>query len=74
MEQTIAMRNQDINQIGEIMANLNDMAKDLAIETKVQGEKAGLLHENVAVAEQNVEDANEQLKQAATHQKKAGKC
>jgi t-SNARE complex subunit (syntaxin) len=67
-------RNQDINQIGEIMANLNDMARDLAIETRAQGEKLNKLHENIEVAEKNVDDAHEQLKQAAGHQRRAGKC
>lgn len=74
MQETLNQRNQDINQIGEIMANLNEMARDLAIETKAQGEKLLKLHENVEVAEQNVEEAHEQLKQAATHQRRAGKC
>lgn len=44
------------------MQNLNEMAKDIAIETNAQGEKLNKLHENVIVAEHNVEEANEQLK------------
>ena len=34
MREIIDERNQNINQIGDIMANINEMAKDLAIETK----------------------------------------
>jgi hypothetical protein len=44
------------------MQNLNEMAKDLAIETRAQGEKAAKLHDNIETAEQNVNDAHEQLK------------
>ena len=39
----IAQRKEDINNIADIMANINEMAKDLAIETKKQGEKLNKL-------------------------------
>lgn len=74
MEQIINQRNNDINAIGEIMGNINEMAKDLAKETKEQGDKLIKLDDNIGVAEQNADDALEQLKSAANHQKKAGKC
>ena len=56
------------------MGNINEMAKDLAIETRNQGEKLEKLDDNMAVADKNAEDALGELKQAASHQKKAGKC
>ena len=74
MSNIIEQRNQDINQIGDIMANINDMAKDLAIETKEQGDKLVNLDNNMGKAEKNADEALDQLKSASKHQKKAGKC
>jgi len=56
------------------MANINDMAKDLAKETKEQGDKLNKLDDNITVAEKNADDALDQLKSAAHHSKKATKC
>ena len=67
MEQIIAQRNEDINSIAELMGNINEMAKDLAIETKNQGDKLLNIDGNMGVAEKNAEDALDQLKSAANH-------
>jgi|TARA_B110001450_G_C17509145_1_gene435655 t-SNARE complex subunit (syntaxin) len=56
------------------MANINEMAGAIAKETAEQGEKLNLLDENMTAADANVEDGVKELKQAAVHQKKAGRC
>ena len=56
------------------MANINEMARDLAIETKEQGNKLNRLDQNMAVADNNAEEALDQLKKGRKHQKSAGKC
>lgn len=74
MQNIITQRNQDINQIGDIMSNINDMAKDLATETKDQGDKLLKLDSNMGEAEKNADDALIELKSAANHSRKAGRC
>lgn len=43
------------------MSNINQIANDIAIETKNQGDKLLKLDENMAVAEKNAEDALDEL-------------
>lgn len=74
MQNIIDQRNNDINTIGDIMSNINEMAKDLAIETKVQGDKLLNLDKNMGDAEDNAKDALDQLKSADKNSKKATKC
>ena len=74
MAAVIGQRKDDINAIGDIMANINEMAGAIAKETTEQGEKLARLDENMAAADANVEDGVKELKQAAVHQKKAGRC
>ena len=49
------------------MGNINEMAKDLAVETREQGEKLERLDDNMADADKNAEEALDELKQAASH-------
>ena len=56
------------------MQDINDIAKDIAVETRAQGEKLVKLDENMAVAEDNTANALNELTEAAMHQKKTGKC
>jgi len=56
------------------MSDINHIAKDIAIETKEQGEKLEKLDLNMADAEDNAAKGLEQLKEAAMHQRKSGKC
>ena len=56
------------------MGDINDMAKDLAIETKNQGEKLQKLDENMAQADNNAGEALSELKSARKNQKGASKC
>ena len=70
----IAQRKEDINNIADIMANINDMAKDLAIETKKQGQKLNKLDQDLGTADNNAETALKELGSAVKQQKKAGKC
>ena len=44
------------------MGNINDMAKDLAIETREQGEKLEKLDDNMADADKNADEALKELK------------
>ena len=74
MNEIIGQRKEDISNIANIMSDINAIAKDLAIETTVQGEKLVRLDQNMAEADNNAEAALGQLKQAKNHQKKAGKC
>ena len=74
MEGLINQRSQDINNIAGIMSDINAISKDIAIETKAQGEKLEGLQDNMVVADKNTEAALGQLKEAATHQKKGGRC
>ena len=74
MAAVIDQRKDDINAIGDIMANINEMAGVIAQETVEQGEKLARLDENMTDADKNVEDGVKELKQAAVHQKKAGRC
>lgn len=73
-EEVINQRKEDINKIGDIMANINEMARDLAIETSEQGNKLGRLDQNMAEADNNAEEALDQLKKGRKNQKSAGKC
>lgn len=74
MAAVIDQRKEDINAIGDIMANINEMAGAIAHETAEQGEKLARLDDNMTDADKNVEDGVKELKQAAVHQKKAGRC
>lgn len=56
------------------MADINEIAKDIAVETRGQGEKMVKLDDNMAVAEENTTKALDELKEAAMHAKKSGKC
>lgn len=49
------------------MQNLNGLAKDLALEVDVQGEKLQKLDENMTVADKNAEEAVKNLKDARGH-------
>ena len=62
MKDVIDQRNEDINKIGDIMGNINEMAKDIAMETKIQGEKLEKLDDNMAAADENASEALDQLK------------
>ena len=61
MSNVINQRKDDINSIANIMADINDIAKDIAIETKGQGEKLEKLNENMGVAEDNTNNALKEL-------------
>ena len=74
METVIHQRKDDINSIANIMNDINAIAKDIAVETKAQGEKLEKLDENMEEADTNAEKALNELTQAEGHNKKAGKC
>lgn len=57
MQNVIDQRKEDINTIAELMSNINSIAKDIAIETKAQGEKLEKLDENITTAEDNASKA-----------------
>lgn len=57
MQNVIDQRKEDINTIAELMSNINEIAKDIAIETKAQGEKLEKLDENITVADENASKA-----------------
>ena len=61
MQNVIDQRKEDINSIANIMSDLNEMAKDIAIETKAQGEKLEKLDDNMAIANENTEKALDNL-------------
>jgi hypothetical protein len=50
-----------------MMSNMNEIAKDIAVETKAQGEKMEKLDDNMGAAEENAEKALDNLKEAAVH-------
>ncbi len=56
------------------MANINEIAGAIAKEVDEQGEKLESLHEDITKADENVEKGVQNLKEAAVHQKKSGKC
>lgn len=64
MHNVIQQRKQDINSIANIMADINEIAKDIAIETKAQGEKLERIDQNMAEADKNAEAALGELNQA----------
>ena len=74
MENIIEQRKQDIDNIATIMGDINAIAKDIALETQMQGEKLEKLDMNMAKVENDTEEALKQLNQAQVHQKKGGKC
>lgn len=74
MQNVIDQRKEDINTIAELMSNINDIAKDIAIETSAQGEKLEKLDENITVADENASKALKELQQAQVHSKKTGRC
>lgn len=49
------------------MANLNAIAKDIALETNKQGEKVKRLDEHMTVAADNTKAAVVELKEAEVH-------
>ena len=57
MTNVIDQRNQDINAIANIMSDINEIAKDIAVETQVQGEKLEKLDDNMATADDNATKA-----------------
>jgi hypothetical protein len=46
------------------MSNINSIAKDIAVETKTQGEKLHKVDESMTIADKNAEEALEELQQA----------
>ena len=44
------------------MSDLNAISKDIAIETKAQGEKLDIMSDNMTVADKNADAAVEELK------------
>ena len=56
------------------MANLNAIAKDIALETNKQGEKVKRLDEHITNAAENTKAGLGELKEAEVHQKKGQKC
>ena len=67
MEEVIGQRKKDITQIESIMANLNAIAKDIALETNKQGEKVKRLDEHMTVAADNTKAGLVELKEAEVH-------
>ena len=55
MEGLINQRSQDITNIANIMSDINAISKDIAVETKAQGEKLESLNDNMTVADKNTE-------------------
>ena len=64
MDEAINSRKQEINQIEKIMTDINSIAKDLAVNTKDQGEKLGRLDEHITHAQVNTKEALNQLEEA----------
>ena len=61
MANIINQRKDDISNIANIMNDINSIAKDLAIETQKQGEKLERLDENMTKADDNAEEALQEL-------------
>ena len=61
MDAQIQQRKADIDDIANIMSNINSIAKDIAVETRNQGEKLEKLDEQMTGVEKNVEDAADEL-------------
>ena len=61
MQNVIDQRKEDINALATIMNDINSIAKDIAIETKAQGEKLEHLDENMGIAEDNTTKALDEL-------------
>ena len=74
MDEVIQQRKKDITQIESIMQNINMIAKDIAMETQVQGEKVKRLDEHITSAAVNTKAGLGELQEAQTHQKKGQKC
>jgi t-SNARE complex subunit (syntaxin) len=47
--------------VSQTMANINELTKTLAIETKVQGQKLTRVEQNMQETKTNMEAGNEQL-------------
>jgi len=56
------------------MANLNGLAKDLAIEVEDQGKKLEKLESNMEAANKNTKDAVKELKDAKKNQSSSSCC
>ena len=74
MQNIIAQRKEDIHSIANIMADINAIAKDIAVETRAQGEKLDGLMDNLTTADNNTSSALKELNEAKGHQTKSGKC
>ena len=64
MKNYLEYRGQQIGLINNIMHDVHSLAKDVAEETKNQGEKLQKTEVNAAVVHDNVELANEELVKA----------
>ena len=74
MANVISQRKDDMSAIQSAMANINAMAKDLAIETKKQGEKLNTISDNLYEADNQVEQGLDQLVKARDNQRSGSKC
>ena len=61
MDEVIKSRKKEIDQIETIMREINDIAKDMALETTKQGEGLKRLDANITVARDNAKEGLEQL-------------
>ena len=74
MANVIDQRKQDMDGIQSAMANINAMAKDLAIETDKQGTKLNTISDNLYEANNQVEKGLENLGKARNNQRSSSKC
>mmetsp|Transcript_14722 Transcript_14722/g.25048 ORF Transcript_14722/g.25048 Transcript_14722/m.25048 type:complete len:137 (-) Transcript_14722:212-622(-) len=64
VENIIRERKEDINQIASIMSDINQIAKDIAVETQEQGEKLKKLDESISDAHSNAHEGLRELQGA----------
>ena len=74
MENIINERKNDINAIAAIMGDINELAKDIAKETSIQGENLLKVDESMNEAKDNAEAGLQELQEAQVHSRRTGKC
>ncbi len=69
-DRMIAERDHEIRHIEEEIYEVNDIFRDLATHTKLQGENLNLMDDNIMASVVNVKKGHQQLRKANTNQKK----
>ena len=67
-------RDETIDNVATYMKDVADVIRDIKVETRAQGQKLDVIHENMEDAAENVEQANKQLHEKLKKTRTGNKC